>query len=142
METSKGAIYLNARSERGVGMRQVAWSFDAGETFARTQAASDLIEPPCQASALALARAGGPSDDLIMFANPASRTRDHFTVRVSRDGAQTWDAGRVLQAGPSAYNDLCQLPDGRIGCLYERGDAGPYETITWAAFDRAWLSEA
>jgi len=33
------------------------------------------------------------------------------------------------------------LPNGDIGCLYERGDKGAYETITFARFPRAWLGE-
>ena len=38
----------------------------------------------------------------------------------------------MLHAGPAAYSCLAVLPEGGIGCLYERGDKGPYETITFA----------
>jgi len=58
----------------------------------------------------------------------------------SSDGARTWSVGRLLHIGPSAYSDLCRLPDGRLGCLYEAGDNVPYERLTWARFDPAWLA--
>ena len=63
-----------------------------------------------------------------------------MTVRVSGDGARTWRGGAVLHSGPSAYSDLCVLRDGYTGCLYERGVSNPYETITFARFNRAWLA--
>ncbi|MDH7571630.1 MAG: sialidase family protein, partial [Armatimonadota bacterium] len=72
--------------------------------------------------------------------NPASRTRDHLTVRLSEDGGETWSASRVLYPGPAAYSCLAELPDGRIGCLYERGVVNPYETITLARFPLQWLT--
>jgi sialidase-1 len=44
-----------------------------------------------------------------------------------------------LHAGPAAYSCLTVLPDGGIGCIYERGEKDAYETITFARFDREWL---
>jgi sialidase-1 len=41
----------------------------------------------------------------------------------------------VLHPGPRAYSDLAFLGDGTVGCLYERGDENPYETITFARFE-------
>ncbi len=77
----------------------------------------------------------------MIFSNPASTVRERMTVRYSADGARTWSSGRILHPGPSAYSDLCLLPDGRLGCLYESGDHAPYERLTWAHFDPAWLDE-
>jgi sialidase-1 len=62
-----------------------------------------------------------------------------MTVRMSRDEGRTWPVARLVHEGPSAYSSLAQLKDGRIGLLYERGDKSPYERITFALFDRAWL---
>jgi sialidase-1 len=61
-------------------------------------------------------------------------------VRLSRDEGKTWAFAKVLHAGPAAYSCLTVLPGGEIGCLYERGDKDAYETITWARFDRGWLT--
>ncbi len=63
-----------------------------------------------------------------------------MTVRLSRDEGQTWPTGRVLHAGPAAYSCLTVLPDGTLGCLYERGDKDPYATIVFARFPFAWLT--
>ena len=40
----------------------------------------------------------------------------------------------MLHAGPSAYSDLAVLADGEIACLYEAGQAHPYESIVFAGF--------
>jgi len=47
---------------------------------------------------------------------------------------------RLLHAGPSAYSDLAVTADGTICCLYECGAAHPYETLTLAHFNLAWLT--
>ena len=57
-----------------------------------------------------------------------------MTVRASFDEGQSWAASRVLYAGPSAYSDLAVLSDGEIACLYEAGEAHPYESIVFARF--------
>ena len=45
----------------------------------------------------------------------------------------------VLQyAGSAAYSDLVVLPDGGIGCLYERDD---FRKITFAHFTLGWLTD-
>lgn len=46
----------------------------------------------------------------------------------------------MLHAGPAAYSCLTILPNGEIGCLYERGDKNAYETIAFARFTLDWLT--
>ena len=58
---------------------------------------------------------------------------DHAAGTVKVDG-KTWPLYNVLHAGPAAYSSLAVLRDGTIGILYERGDASPYERITFARF--------
>ncbi len=57
-----------------------------------------------------------------------------MTVRLSADRCRTWSIAELLHAGPSAYSDLALAPDGQVCCLFERGDAHPYERITLARF--------
>jgi sialidase-1 len=99
------------------------------------------LPPPANLGAAAGERRGTHSTrgGRVLFSNPASTTRDTLTVRLSRDGAHTWDAGKVLHAGRAAYSDLAVLPDGTVLCLYERGDASPYERLTLARFTLDWL---
>ena len=79
------------------------------------------------------------SSGRVLFANPASTARERLTVRLSTDECHSWSAGKLLHAGPAAYSDLAVLGDGTICCLYERGEASPYETLTLARFDLDWL---
>lgn len=63
-----------------------------------------------------------------------------MTVRLSRDDGQTWAASQVLHEGLAAYSSLAALRDGSLACLYERGNANAYETITFARFNLEWLT--
>jgi sialidase-1 len=129
-ELSGGSLMLNIRSYRGNYRRLVSLSMDGGRTWSPPVEDDALLEPVCQAS---LVRYPGPRGGLL-FANPASKKREKMTIRLSRDDGKTWSVARVLHEGPAAYSCLAVLPDGAIGCLYERGDKTPYETITFARF--------
>src|SRR5262249_13668125 len=130
-----GSLLLNIRSYRGNNRRLVSASKDGGETWSKPAEDEALIEPVCQAS---IVRYPGDRGGLL-FSNPASKKRERMTVRLSRDEGKTWAFSRVLHDVRAAYSCLAALPDGSIGCLYERGDKRPYETITFARFSRSWL---
>jgi len=142
VELVDGRVYINCRSIGRGQRRGVAWSADGGRSFSDVQWDEALVEPECQGSLVRLT--GTPQDDadLVLFANPASTERVRMTVRCSTDECRTWDAGRVLHAGPSAYSDLCVAADKTICCLYERGEAHPYEQIALARFDLEWLQSS
>ena len=133
VEMADGALYINCRNYVGERRRAVAWSVDQGATFTEFRWDETLIEPICQAS---LVRYDAKH---ILFANPASTTREKLTVRLSADDGQSWPVAKMLYSGPAAYSDLAVLPDLTICCLYEQGDAHPYERLTLARFDLAWL---
>jgi sialidase-1 len=137
-ELADGSLLYNMRSYRGQNRRAVSRSTDGGQTWGAPVLDAALVEPVCQA---AFVRIGGKhtKQDWLLFSNPADTKRDKMGVRISRDGGQSWSAARSLYEGPAAYSSLAVLPDGRIGCLYERGDHGPYEKLTFARFDLAWL---
>jgi sialidase-1 len=137
VELADGSLLINMRNGRGTDshFRAVSRSTDGGMTWSPITRDPALLEPVCQASLISL---GG---DELAFSNPASRTRDAMSVRLSRDGGKTWPARRLLYAGPAAYSCLCTLNDGRIGCLYERGVKHPYETIVFTTFSRKWLED-
>ena len=130
-----GSLYINCRNYVGGTRRAVARSHDQGQTFALMEWDATLIEPVCQGSLEALP--GGQ----LLFANPASTRRERMTVRLSSDGGRTWPTARTLHPGPSAYSDLAALPNGELCCLYESGDGQPYEMLTLARFNLAWLNE-
>ncbi|MBI3974271.1 MAG: exo-alpha-sialidase [Chloroflexi bacterium] len=140
VETVDGAVYLNCRDQGRRGRRCAAWSRDGGRTFPEFWWDETLIEPACQASLARLTDARRHDRNRVLFANPASATRDTLTVRLSYDECHTWTAGKVLHAEPAAYSDLAVTEDLAIFCLYERGEHSPYERLTLARVDLTWLT--
>lgn len=136
VELADGRVMMNMRTYMANNRRLVATSKDGGETFTKPVEDPALIEPVCQASILRLPGDGGG----ILFSNPASTRREKMTVRLSRDEGKTWAVAKELHAGPAAYSCLTVLPNGEVGCLYERGDKTAYDTITFARFPRDWLA--
>ena len=142
VETVDGAVYINCRNYRGAKRSARAWSLDGGETTTDFGWDDALVEPICQASAVRLTVAETGGVNCVLFANPASTERERLTVRMSTDECRTWPVAKCLWDVPSAYSDLVAAPDGSVVCLYERGEAHPYERLTCARFDLEWLTDA
>jgi len=140
-ELKDGSLLFNMRSYHGKHLRAIQRSKDGGLTLGPLTLDEALIEPVCQASLVSALPAGKKNDNRLLFSNPAAATRKNMTVKLSRDGGRTWPVSHVMHEGPSAYSSLAVLRDKTIGLLYERGDKGSYEKITFAHFDVAWLSE-
>ena len=147
VETDDGGVYLNCRDEARRGRRIVASSLDGGLTFSPAAADDALPEPTCQASAVSFPGTdvnrqgdGHALGDVVLFANPASGTRDTLTIRLSVDGARSWVASRVIEPGPAAYCDLAVTGGGSILCMYETGSIRPYERLVLARFDLGWVT--
>jgi sialidase-1 len=129
------------RSYREKKLRAVATSRDAGMTWSGVTDDTTLIEPVCQASILRYSWPDPRERNRILFSNPASEKRENMTVRVSYDEGKTWAVSKTIHAGPAAYSCLTVLPDRTIACLFERGEKGPYETISLARFPLSWLED-
>ncbi len=141
VELTDGRLCLNMRNYRTSKRRAIAFSDDQGMTWSPVHDDDALIEPRCQASIIRYSTESSVGKNRVLFSNPASEKRENMTVRVSYDECRTWPVARSLHTGPAAYSDLVVLPDGAIGCLYERGDTHPYERITFARFSLQWLTE-
>ncbi len=143
VELPDGTLMLNMRSYMGKNRRAVAFSRDGGLTWTPPQTDPNLIEPVCQASLIAYTGQVGnrANQFVLLFSNPASTKRENMTVRVSFDEGKTWPVAKSLYGGPSAYSCLAVLPDGTIGCLYERGEKRFSERITFARFNWEWLMQ-
>lgn len=152
LETSAGQVMLSCRNAPGAPLqgapaegapfaRVFAWSEDGGESFPRWNLDAGLPEPICQASLCRVTDAAQNGRSRAVFVNPASRSRENLTVRLSYDDCQSWTAARQLHAGPAAYSDVCVAEDLTIACLYEGGVASPYETLTLARFNLAWVEK-
>jgi hypothetical protein len=81
-----------------------------------------------------------PAGPLVLSSPGSPRERKALTIRTSSDAGKTWGDGRVLDPRPCGYSCLSVLADGRVGVLYECGDRGSYETLTFASFPLAWVT--
>lgn len=135
-ELADGSLMLNMRSYAGKNRRAVSISRDGGLTWSPPVLDETLVEPVCQASLIAF---GKGKRRVLLFSNPAGTRRVNMTVRLSRDGGKTWCASKTVHAGPSAYSNLIELKGNEVGLLYECGESGPYERITFARFPLRWL---
>ena len=138
-ELEDSSLIINMRDLSSDHHRWIARSYDEGETWTPTVHDDALPDPGCQGSLL-------ETSSGLMFSNPVgdiSILRHNLTARLSEDGGRTWAFSKAIHAGPSAYSSLSDLPDGRLGCLYEQGRIPflPYDRITLAVFSLAWLTE-
>ena len=144
VELDDGSIYLNmrcnpsGRSEPSPDRRGYARSWDGGASFSEAGWHAELPDPGCQGSVVQAVGPGAP----LAFSNAASNARERLTVRTSADGGRSWSSGRVIYAGLAAYSDLCALPDGQIGCLFECGEVTPKDQLRWMRLEASTLATA
>ena len=131
-ELQNGKLYWNMRSYHKKYRRVVAYSNNHGDDFEGFTDDFELIEPVCQASVIRYDYKDYINLNIVLFSNPASKTRDHMTIRVSYDGAKTWEKSILLYKGQSAYSDLSYNQKGEVCILYERGKNSPYESIVFS----------
>ena len=137
-------IYFNARDHLAPHARAQTFSLDGGLTYtpAGFTDAPGFVTPVVQGGlARFLATDAGDAANRILFSCPNASTRTRLSLWSSTDEAQSWSNPKVVYEGPSAYSDMVRLNDGRMGLFYEKGSGSPYETITFARFNEAWLDE-
>jgi len=143
VELLDGSLYFTTRDHHGpaAGNRAYNTSHDEGESFdSAFQIDPTAFAPICQGSILRYASTDqGDSQNRILQSFPYSASyRVNINVRSSFDEAATWNAGRIIYEGQSAYSDLVRTADDRVGLFYERDD---YTKITFASFTTDWLDE-
>lgn len=120
---STGAVMINSRNQSGLTKnRIVSTSTDEAVNFSYGAPNTTLIDPICEGSILNIMWNGKP---YLIFSNPASTTsRDHLTMRGSKDDGASWPFSLLITSGSSAYSDLTQLDASNIGIVYENGSNG------------------
>lgn len=137
VELKNGDILLNMRKNRngegGAGHSRLAIiSRDEGESFGKPFPMKDLVEPICNASIISY-WPDGRKTRILLFSNPAdTQKRINMTLKASKNRGRSWKEVCTLTPGPSAYSDLCVMPNGDVAVLFECGEKSPYETISFA----------
>ncbi|MER5398699.1 sialidase family protein [Streptomyces sp. NPDC002599] len=128
-ELPDGRVYFNTRNDSpSPGNRADAHSLDGGRTLVKPfRPQAGLVTPIVQGSLLQLR-----DPDLLLYSGPADPDlRALMTVRASADGGTTWRSAHTVDGLPAAYSDLVRVDTDTVGLLYETGDFGAYETITF-----------
>ncbi|TXS45125.1 exo-alpha-sialidase [Streptomyces sp. uw30] len=128
-ELPDGRVYFNTRNDSvSPGNRADAYSDDGGQTLVKPfRPQAGLVAPICEGSVLQLR-----DPDVLLFSGPADpAARALMTIRVSTDHGVTWRSAYTADGLPAAYSDLVRIDEETVGLLYETGDFGPYESITF-----------
>ena len=156
VELADGRVMAIARNESSTdspdNLRHlVSYSSDAGATWTPPRRAEELITPRCHGSVERLSLASHGEVNRLLFSSPASPHREeehpygryNLTVRLSYDEGETWSAGRTIWPHPGSYSDMVVLPDGTIGCIYERGAKASthyWDELHFVRFNLEWLT--
>ena len=130
-EAADGSLVMSMRPHpKSNGERLWSTSHDAGLSWSKPIA--KLADPGCQGSLIRTPSITGGVTPALAFLNPNNdQQRTNLSLQLSTDGGRDWPIAIVIDAGPAAYSSVALLPDGRIGCLYERGQRRAYETISF-----------
>ncbi len=140
LELSDGSVYINMRNNYMRKMRAYARSTDGGLSFSKIKFDRELQEPVCEGSVVRYTLKSEHGKSRVLFSNPASVIREKMTVKMSYDEARSWPVAKLIFEGKSAYSDITVLKDMDIGLIYENGDKGLYDRITFARFSLEWLT--
>ncbi len=144
-------LYFNARDRQGPHFRAETFSTDGGSNYASGifLDAPQFVTPMVQGGLTRfLGTDLGDAGNRLLFSCPniaggtsyATADRSRISIWSSFDEAATWSATpRLVYEGPSAYSDMLRIDTDLMGILYEKGAVSPYETITFARFNTAWL---
>jgi sialidase-1 len=129
-ELPDGRLYVNARDAgTAPGNRSDAYSVDGGATLVKPFRPQDTITTAVVEGSVLQVQ--GPRG-VLLYAGPADPSvRAAMTVRASTNQGATWSTGYALSGLPAAYSDLVQLDNDTVGLLYETGDTGANQTITF-----------
>ena len=126
-ELEDGRIFISCRASGG--KRLIAWSSDGGETFSAGTACTGLPDPRCQASVLSTDWNG---QRYLLHSNCAdASSRVRLTVKGTSGDGSSWNSGYPMPAAHTAYSDIVMTDSNILGLLYENGESGSYEKISF-----------
>lgn len=126
-----GNILMTMRDESNSHHPLWTSSYDGGVSWDTAYVQPNLTTATCDASFVAL---NISAKERLFFSHPDSTERENMVVHYSPDrtGAE-WHVLAQLWHGPAAYSCMQGLPEhSAVAVLYENGEKGPYEKITFA----------
>lgn len=138
VELADGRILMNARGTTDKPCRKVTVSTDGGETWQPMRFDCELTAPRCMGSIIACPDPTGGGQLVLVSLPNTTDSRSNGTIFVSKDGGRTWPVKRMIYPEYFGYSCLTILPDGRVGCLYEREGTAH---ISLGVYEVNWLLE-
>lgn len=147
VELSDGTIYYNSRNHNRDGNRDIAWSYDGGETWQDQSISKELPDGPPRVygNKAGLVRLEIEGQDILVFSmtdNPLGPVAIHstvgrinITVWASFDGGKTWPVKRLVHQ-KGGYSHLAAGRPGTPseGLIYLTTDG------VYARFNLAWIT--
>lgn len=128
VELAGGKLMVNARNQKGVPrQRIIALSSDAGVNWDTSYYDTQLPDPVCQGSLLAV-QLKSKNSALVFCNNRDTQKRDNLTLQISFDQGYTWVKQMLLAKNNTpdnytgdytGYADLVDLKNNKVGVLYE-----------------------
>jgi sialidase-1 len=135
-----GSVLVHSRA---TPFRLTARSHDGGRTLDAVLPDPALPDPSDNGSLCVLSTGA-----VVCTHNHDPDLRRRTVLKRSWDDGRTWPEAVVIEPGSSAYSTACELPDGRIGVLFERHgysemvfcrvdheDFGPTHLARWSEAD-------
>ena len=137
-ELANGGILLNTRNQSGeVRARIISRSNNGGVSWDTTYYEKGLIDPVNQGAILTLGFKKGKAI-IVSSHTQDSLRRNHLMLHISRNDGYNWEPVTMIDATEAAtpkdytaYSDLVQITNRRIGVLYERKQ---YKEIVFTSF--------
>jgi len=93
---------------------------------------SSLPDPKCNGDVIRVDPVNGNSKSSWLLHSNCNdvNLRRNLTVYLSVNNGSTWPYSIVIEPGLAAYSTMIMMPDGSVGCFYEKGD----QQLTFARF--------
>ncbi len=138
VELDNGVVVVDARQEGGVAHRWMLVSRDGAVTWGKPREGL-TVTPVC--TSLVRYRPRGDTESWYIWSGPRGPGRRDLVLKLSTDQCRTFQGELLVGPGPAAYSNLAVLANGRVGVVWEAGEKHPYETIQFAAVERARIEQ-
>lgn len=136
IEGKSGNIHVYMRNQHPSGRVAHAVSEDGGQTWGEVDYVEQLTEIFSQPNAINFTFRDGR--EAFIFANASQMLpfRGCGVLRVSFDDGRTWPHNRVFNPRHYVYQCMAQLPNGKLGLLWER----EWQGLFFSEIDEEWLT--